>query len=98
MGEKRYLFDLGLGEEIRGFGAECGEGGGEVVVGEVSVDDKGDLDGGDPPVAEILRLPVFAAAVLGHRWLSADVTGDEPITRDRVVYMWEQWVKRGGKE
>lgn len=38
---------VGLGEEVRGVGAEGGERGGEAVVGEVALDEEGDLDGGD---------------------------------------------------
>lgn len=41
-----------------------------MVVSEVAVDDEGDLDGGDLPLAEILGFTVAAAgdagAVLGH--------------------------------
>lgn len=34
-------------EEVRGVGAEGGEGGVEAVVGEVALDEEGDLHGGD---------------------------------------------------
>jgi hypothetical protein len=42
----RGLVVVGL-EEVGGVGAEGGEGGVEAVVGEVALDEEGDLDGGD---------------------------------------------------
>lgn len=41
------LFAFGGREEVGGLGSEDGEGLGEAVVGEVAIDDEGDLDGGD---------------------------------------------------
>lgn len=35
----------GLGEEVGGVGAEGGEGGREAIVGEVALDEEGDLQG-----------------------------------------------------
>lgn len=37
-----------------------------MVVSEVALNDEGDLDGSNLPLAEIIRLPGFAAAMLGH--------------------------------
>lgn len=43
----RNLFSFGGREEVGGLGSEDGEGLGEAVVGEVAIDDEGDLDGGN---------------------------------------------------
>lgn len=59
-----YLFALGLGEEVGGFGSEGGEGAGVVVVGEVAIDDEGDLDWRDLPLSEVLGL--LGLALLRH--------------------------------
>lgn len=54
-----YLADWGLGEEGGGFGEEDGAGLGVGVIGEVLVDEEGDLDGSDGALAEILGLLGF---------------------------------------
>lgn len=75
---------VGLGEEVGGVGAEGGEGGGEAVVGEVALDEEGDLDGGN--LLLLLRAGVVVvgsgAGVGGrgglgrrHGWLSLDPDG-----------------------
>ena len=51
VGEREEALGRGLGavgaEEVGGVGAEGGERGVEAVVGEVAVDEEGDLGGGD---------------------------------------------------
>lgn len=59
--------ERGFGDEGGGLGAERRPALPVVVVEEVAVDDEGDLDRRDLPLADAVGLPAAAARLLPHR-------------------------------